>query len=65
MKRLWTEGRRKLVYGEQVFIAAVAYAFLRGADFGSLTNFLLLWLGIMLAAHVTAEKLGKAPGAAP
>lgn len=60
MSRFFTEGRRKFIYGQQAFAAIVLFAFLRGATFSELSGFLLMWLPIMLAAHVTAEKLGKA-----
>ena len=58
--KFWTEGRRKLVLGEQVFVVLVVFAFVRGASFSELAGFMMGWLPIMLAAHVAAEKLGKA-----
>ena len=63
---LWGEGRRKLIYGGSAFLALVGYAFKSRADFGTFATAIMAWLGTMLAAHVTAERLGKAtPPAAP
>lgn len=58
--RAWGEGRRKLIYGGAAFVALVGYAFKSGADFAAFATAILAWLGTMLAAHVTAERLGKA-----
>jgi hypothetical protein len=59
--RAWGEGRRKLIYGGAAFVAIVGYGFKSGASFDSFATAILAWLGIQLAGHVTAEKLGKAP----
>ena len=61
--KLWTEGNRKAIYGTAAFAAVVAQAFYVKADFGTFATHIEVWLGLMLAAHVTAEKLGKAKAA--
>jgi len=63
--KLWQEGRRKLVYGLLSFGALVSFAFVHGATFESFATAIEFWLGTMLAAHVTQERLMKpaTPGA--
>ena len=60
--KIWVTGQRKLVYGSAAFVALVAFAFVKGADFATFASHIEIWLGAMLAAHVTQERLMK-PGA--
>ena len=57
---LWKEGQRKLVYGGAAFVALCGGAWPLKATFSEFATAMGVWLASMLAAHVTAEKLGKA-----
>jgi len=57
---IWKKGQRKLVIGSAVFVALIGYAFKSNADFTAFATAMIAWMGAMLTAHVTAEKLGAA-----
>ena len=55
--KFFPEGKRKLFYGCAAFLALCGGAVYLHAQFSEFRDGLFFWLGSMLAAHVTQEKL--------
>ena len=63
--KIFAPGYRKLIFGALAYSALCVHAVWTHADFSSFGDRMLLWLGAMLAAHVTQQATSKAPPAAP
>ena len=59
--KVFSEGRRKLVYGGAAFAALLGGAWMLKANYGEFRDGIFFWLGAMLAAHVTQESLSRKP----